>query len=56
MATYIFQMQNLEECNEQYTLWEIQKLDVLAITNIVNYSLQDTKQITAPFRFQASGF
>lgn len=49
-------MQNLDEYNEQYTLWEIQKLKVLAITNIVNYSLWDTRQITAPFGFQTSGF
>lgn len=45
-------MQNLEEYNKQYTLWEIQKLEALAITNIVNYSLQDTRQITAPLGFR----
>lgn len=49
-------MQNPEEYNEQYTLWEIQKLEVLAVNNIVNYSLQDTRQITAPFGLQTSGF
>ena len=38
-------------------LWETQKLEALAITNIVNYSLLDTRQITgAPFGFQTSGF
>lgn len=56
LVTCIFQTQNLEEYNEQYILWEIQKLEVLAITNIVNYSSWDTRQITAPFGFQTSGF
>lgn len=49
-------MQNLEEYKEQYILGEIQKLEVLAIANIVNYSLWDMRQITAPFGFQSSGF
>lgn len=56
MVTGIFQMQNPEESNEQQTLWEIQKLEVLAIANIVNYSLWDSRQITAPLGFQTSGF
>lgn len=49
-------MQNLEEYKEQYTFQEIQKLKVLAITNIVNYSLWAMRQMTAPFGFQSSGF
>lgn len=55
MGAGVFQMQNLEH-GKQYALWEIQQLEVLALTNIVNYSLQDTRQITAPFGFQTSGF
>lgn len=45
-------MQSLEY-DEQCALWEVQKLEVLAIANIVNYSLQDTRQITAPLDFRA---
>lgn len=45
-------MQNLE-FDEQCALSEVQKLEVLAIANIVNYSLQDTRQITAPLDFRA---
>lgn len=45
----MLQMQNLEEYNAQYTLWEVQKLEVLAITNISKLQFTGYQANNCPF-------